>query len=295
MAIIFIALLHAAPVFLIGLYKRSRGWLIAAAIGSGILAASFGSEKYLYVDLLAIGVTVIWCWIALAPAYPKVVVEEPEQAPDLTTDQVPSQEPEPELVHTPVYEYHTERDLAPDRSGFFGSVALLLVFGGRIAIGATNSFKGMDLELNSSSLGFWFGAVAFPALLLIGLGMAGMALVYFLFRPKAWDHGVLKLFKVGITVVASVAIVAPLAYIGFESKPARPPLHLLNENGKGKARRQYDAALKRLESAYPVLNPDRAEFDGSVTNAVAEAYQILVRTEPPDEALQQAVHQVLGN
>ena len=120
MAIIFIALLHAAPVFLIGLYKRSRGWLIATAIGSGILAASFGSEKYLYVDLLAIGVTVIWCWIALAPAYPKVDVLE--QKPGLKP-------PEP-VAHEPV---HTnDIVVAPRKTKWFSGIAWAL--GGSLVV-----------------------------------------------------------------------------------------------------------------------------------------------------------------
>ena len=92
MAVIFIALLHAAPVFLIGIHTKSRGWLIASAVVSGILAVNFGGDRYVFVDLLAIGVTVIWCWIALATAYPKEAVTEQVTAP--VPDQVPNQEPE---------------------------------------------------------------------------------------------------------------------------------------------------------------------------------------------------------
>ena len=75
MVVIFIALLHAIPVFLIGIHTKSRGWLITSAIVSGILAVSFGGDRYMFVDLLAIGVTVIWCWIALATAYPRSSVQ----------------------------------------------------------------------------------------------------------------------------------------------------------------------------------------------------------------------------
>ena len=45
MAVIFIALLHAAPVFLIGIHTKSRGWLIASAVVSGILAVNLGGDR----------------------------------------------------------------------------------------------------------------------------------------------------------------------------------------------------------------------------------------------------------
>lgn len=62
MGVIFIALLHALPVYLIARLTRNRWVLLIAAAVCAVVAAMFGGERYVVYDLLAIVIAMILAW-----------------------------------------------------------------------------------------------------------------------------------------------------------------------------------------------------------------------------------------
>ena len=89
------------------------------------------------------------------------------------------------------------------------------------------------------------------------------------------------------------------------SKIRRSERSLIQQQSEGKIaeaearaaeRVRYDVAVERLESAYPALNPDHADFDDELMKEVVDlknAYQLGGRT--PTEAMQKAVKVLLGS
>lgn len=56
MTVIFIVFMLSIPVYLVGTTTKNKGYTIAAAIVMGIIAANTGSPKYLFIDLIGIGI-----------------------------------------------------------------------------------------------------------------------------------------------------------------------------------------------------------------------------------------------
>lgn len=56
MTVIFIVFLLSIPVYLIGINTQNKFLTIVSAIIMGIIAANTGSPKYLFIDLIGIGI-----------------------------------------------------------------------------------------------------------------------------------------------------------------------------------------------------------------------------------------------
>jgi hypothetical protein len=61
MTVLFIVLLHAVPVFIIGAWTESKTALSIAAVIAGIIGAVSGSSMYTFADLLGIFVAYLLC------------------------------------------------------------------------------------------------------------------------------------------------------------------------------------------------------------------------------------------
>jgi len=56
MTVMFIVFILAIPVYLIGTATKNKIYTIVVAIIMGIIAANTGSPKYLFIDLIGIGI-----------------------------------------------------------------------------------------------------------------------------------------------------------------------------------------------------------------------------------------------
>lgn len=66
MTIVLIMLLHALPVFLIGILSQSRGLLLLAALISAGIGILSGNPRYAGLDLIAV-VAAYWLTVGLIP------------------------------------------------------------------------------------------------------------------------------------------------------------------------------------------------------------------------------------
>ncbi|MDZ4251497.1 MAG: hypothetical protein U1A72_02880 [Sulfuritalea sp.] len=64
MGVVFIALIQAVPVFLVGFLTGNRWALIVAAIVMAVIAAMTGSSRFLFADLIGVGLAVVLAWAA---------------------------------------------------------------------------------------------------------------------------------------------------------------------------------------------------------------------------------------
>lgn len=64
MGVLFIALIQAVPVYLAGVITRSRMALMIAAAIMTVIAVMTGSPRFLFADLIGIGLALALAWSA---------------------------------------------------------------------------------------------------------------------------------------------------------------------------------------------------------------------------------------
>ena len=66
MTVIFIVFMLSIPVYLVGIATKNKSYTIVSAIIMAIIAANTGSPKYLFVDLIGIGLATYFAFIFIS-------------------------------------------------------------------------------------------------------------------------------------------------------------------------------------------------------------------------------------
>ncbi len=85
LTVLVIALLHAIPVLVVGVFTRSKIWLAVTAMIAGVIGVNAGNPAYAPVDLVAVavaffvGISYINSQKAVVPKAPKLPPTMPEE------------------------------------------------------------------------------------------------------------------------------------------------------------------------------------------------------------------------